>query len=245
MNTTEFDSALDERLRTRNGPAVAGLLLCDPLNRFSHGFNQYMAPEIGPESIEFAYLNPLAVVAVKVEQGLIPDAESLFKMLYGIQKRTALKLTTLAVRRANPRVRVRRRRGDAAEPQDGRALFVRGGGNLDSLPGRASGPSDRLERREMFPVLLAAAQEMGRLPVRVFREVREFGHRNGTTFGAFKAVAQQAELDETGHVVAIRRYDPDRVSPHAPSARTVRQIRRIYHAAVKYLKMCRKKLSDE
>jgi hypothetical protein len=114
-------------------------------------------------------------------------------------------------------------------------LFAADGTLVESLPGREPDPSYALQQRELFPILLAGAREMGRLPQRVFREVRRFGERYGTQFGAFRAVARSAEVNADGRVIAIRPHDPAGVRGDSPPAAVVRQIRRHYQTAAEYL----------
>ena len=71
--------------------------------------------------------------------------------------------------------------------------------------------------------------------MRVYRAVRRFEDRHGTTFGAFQAVAGFATVDGDDRVVKLGRMDPADSAGSAPPPSVVRQIRKLYQEACSYL----------
>jgi hypothetical protein len=229
----EFNDLLDAQFPVKHGLDVAELLLLDPKNRYANGFNRLME-NVDAEFIDTAYLKPLAVTATLVETGVIADRSTLFKMLCGIQKRIAKNFLGRTAQHANPQIRFRRCRGDNSPRQESIPLFVTSDANFDHA-GSDVCPSFALEQRELFSVLLSEAREMGRLGLRVFREVRRYEAIRRTTFGAFIAVARLAELDAAGRIIAIRCVDPNRQVGERPAKAVVDQVRKFYHEAADYL----------
>jgi hypothetical protein len=189
---------------------------------------------VDAEWVEIALVKPPAVLAAKVVAGLVPDVETVFKLLTGIQKKEGQKLTAKSYRAARPRVRIRRQTADGPVT-DFVPLIVSDPGVVDQLVARNTDPSFALERKELISKIMTAGREMGRLPFRVFHEVRAYGDRNGKPAGAFPTVARLAEVDPDGRVIGLRPYDPDTPEGEASSEQVVRQIRKLYQKAVEYL----------
>ena len=144
-----YDARLAEAVAAGDGPAVAAALPGDPLQRFARGFTRWLG-EVEAAAVETAYAGPLAVIAAQVTAGRVADVGSLFRLLHGIQKRTALKLSGRSRRESM------------------------GGEDAVELVGRESAPDAALDRSELFRLVLAEARWLGPLRLRVFRTVRGY-----------------------------------------------------------------------
>lgn len=230
----DFDALLEAQIRARNAPAVLVLLLLDPRSRFSLGFNRHMAHADAIDT-EIAFFRPLGILTRRIHGGRIADAENLFKLLWGIQKRVGWNLATRAHRRANPRLQVRRRRGEP-RPTSSRPLIVPATDELNDVPGLIVDPANGMLRRELFRYLLNGSRAMGKMPQRVLREVHREAQRFRGTYGAYKAVAGRAKVDASGKVIAIRPQVPGEDNSGEPPEKTVKQIRGLYRKAMTYLR---------
>lgn len=130
LTLEEFDARLAAALKVCDGAAAVAMLSCDPLARFARGFNRQMEG-VDADGIAAAYAGPQAVLAARVAGGRVPDADTFFRLLAGIQARTGQKLRGRAGRRADPRVRSSRRAGGGSRP-----LFAPGGADPDRQAGR-------------------------------------------------------------------------------------------------------------
>ncbi len=234
LTRDEFETSLSCLVQIRDSADAIERLPFDRQGRFGRGFNRHMG-RVDAVDIEAAYFLPLIVLARCIEAGKVADAETLFKLLWGIQKRVGRKLGAKADRRANPQITVRRRKGDPGPAPESRPLFAPDGSELERQPGREGDPAFRLLRGELFKEMLKEVRAMGKLPQRTFREVQTFAERNGSRYGAFKAVAARAKLDERGTVIAIGACNTLGAPEAVPAARTIRQVRSFYADAVGHL----------
>lgn len=233
MNPLIWRAALCYAISTRNAVAVIGLLLIDLQQRFAFNFNVLMR-KCDAVDIETALLKPLAILVCRLGAGLIPDEQTLWKLLYGIQRQVATDLTTKANRRTNPPIdrRIHRQKSSSQASQ---FLFSFAKADLNEKPSSWLSPIEQLEQQEELLALCRELQTMPQLPLAVLREVRRFELERGSSHGAFQAVALLAECSEEGVVIAIRSPDPETPTRLKPAKSVVRQIRKLYHEAVDYL----------
>jgi hypothetical protein len=238
MHPQKWQAAMAYAIATRDTAEVTGLILKDPQQRFGFNFDKYMV-NVDADDIGIAYLKPLAVIGIRLEAGKIPNEDTLFKLLKGIQERTSWKLGAAASRRRNPLIdrRVRRSTGQHGEPL---YFFTSAKFDFDQRPHDSSSPVEQLEAREQIQALLRELDTLPQLPMAVLREVRRFELEHKTRFGAFQAVALLADLDDEGDVMAIRTPelempDPETPTRLKPAKSIVRQIRNLYQEALEYL----------
>lgn len=229
MKTAVSIPLLAQAIAARNVPAVIGLLFLDPDERFAKNFNALMQ-KVDADDIEVAYLKPPAILGLRLEAEKIPNEDTLFKILYGIQRRISLNLGVKASRRANPPLDAR-----SCRPGERRFLFGKDDLGLDDTAASGLGPLEQLEQSEALQALTRELQAMPQLPMAVLREVRRFELEHKTRHGAFAAVALLADCDDDGVVIAVRTPDLDVPTRRKPATSVVRQIRALYEDALDYL----------
>jgi hypothetical protein len=206
------------------------LVLWDPEKRFYHNFNLLMT-EIDAEDIELAYMKPLAILAIRLEEGKIKDEDGLFKLLFGIQLRVSWNLSGKAKRRPCPRITGRL----PGTTSNSLRLFSQVGDAISEMADDSLTAIERLEEKEELLALYRELKAIPELWLSVLREFRRFELAEKTSYGAFQYVALLAELDTDENVISIRTPDPGEIIQGKPSRRVVRQIQKLYKEALDYL----------
>ncbi len=227
-----FEARVGRRIAQRCGRAAADLLLRDPLGRYAAAFIRD-AGGVHAEHVAAAYAKPLSVLAAMVAGGTVTSFAGLIDMMARVVAVTARHYAVKSRRKWDPWVRVA-----GGRPGESMPLVRVTDADLDRRVARTAAPPPAAARADLLRLLLREARGLGRLRVRVFREVRAAACRRGTDHGAIREVARLAVLDGGGRVVGVARAGPALPAGPGPAAATVRRVRRLYLEAEWYVE-CR------